>query len=235
MNIAETVPNKQQIKSQRAQDAICDAAIESLYAVGYGDTTLNKVAAMAGFSKGALQHHFAAKEDLIAATADRLLQRSVAGPSMSQSSIRKLTTVKSRTQDESVEDSFRRLWLKLVNTAAYRALLEILNAARADTKLQARISENLLTWGRALDQYAVDTYESVNGDDEDVKALMNMTRSFMRGLIIQERYVANSKETATYIERWIAMIGPQLRMRRIEANQIEEKNDTDLNDAKQEK
>ncbi len=204
MNTAETAPNKQRIKSQRAQDAMCDAAIESLYAAGYADTTLNKVATMAGFSKGALQHHFTSKEDLIAATVDRLLQRSVAGTS----------TIKAQVRYESVEESLRRAWEKMVNTAAYRALLEILNAARADTELQARISDNLLQWGRALDQYAIDTYESVEGNDEDVKALMNMTRSFMRGLVIQERYVADANETFSYIERWIDMIAPQLRMRK---------------------
>lgn len=204
MNTAETAPNKQRIKSQRAQDAMCDAAIECLYAAGYADTTLNKVATMAGFSKGALQHHFTSKEDLIAATVDRLLQRSVAGTS----------TIKAQVGYESVEESLRRAWEKMVNTAAYRALLEILNAARADTELQARISDNLLQWGRALDQYAIDTYESVEGNDEDVKALMNMTRSFMRGLVIQERYVADANETFSYIERWIDMIAPQLRMRK---------------------
>jgi AcrR family transcriptional regulator len=211
MNNAETAPNKQRIKSQRAQAAICDAAIACLYAVGYGDTTLNKVATMAGFSKGALQHHFASKEDLIAATADRLLQRSVAG----------VTTTKAQQRFESVDASLRRSWEKLINTAAYRALLEILNAARADKALQTRISDNLLQWGRALDQNAIDTYEAVDGDDEDVKALMNMTRSFMRGLVIQERYTNDADETSRHIERWIDMIAPQLRMRESAENRTD--------------
>jgi AcrR family transcriptional regulator len=211
MNNAETAPNKQRIKSRRAQAAICDAAIACLYAVGYGDTTLNKVATMAGFSKGALQHHFASKEDLIAATADRLLQRSVAG----------VTTTKAQQRFESVDASLRRSWEKLINTAAYRALLEILNAARADKALQTRISDNLLQWGRALDQNAIDTYEAVDGDDEDVKALMNMTRSFMRGLVIQERYTNDADETSRHIERWIDMIAPQLRMRESAENRTD--------------
>jgi AcrR family transcriptional regulator len=211
MNNAETAPNKQRIKSQRAQAAICDAAIACLYAVGYGDTTLNKVATMAGFSKGALQHHFASKEDLIAATADRLLQRSVAG----------VTTTKAQQRFESVDASLRRSWEKLINTAAYRALLEILNAARADKALQTRISDNLLQWGRALDQNAIDTYEAVDGNDEDVKALMNMTRSFMRGLVIQERYTNDADETSRHIERWIDMIAPQLRMRESAENRTD--------------
>jgi len=33
-------------------------------------------------------------------------------------------------------------------------------------------------------------------------------------LVIQERYVADANETFSYIERWIDMIAPQLRMRK---------------------
>jgi hypothetical protein len=100
-------------------------------------------------------------------------------------------------------------------------LLEILNAARADKALQTRISDNLLQWGRALDQNAIDTYEAVDGNDEDVKALMNMTRSFMRGLVIQERYTNDADETSRHIERWIDMIAPQLRMRESDENRTD--------------
>jgi len=39
----KTVINKKQKKSQREQDTICEAANEALYALGYSETTLNKV------------------------------------------------------------------------------------------------------------------------------------------------------------------------------------------------
>ena len=48
----------QQAKSERARAAICDATIASLAAVGYAETSINRVAAMADFSKGAVQYHF---------------------------------------------------------------------------------------------------------------------------------------------------------------------------------
>jgi len=204
----ETVLNKQQEKSQRAQDTICEAAIESLYAVGYSDTTLNKVAEIAGVSKGALQHHFPTKEDLITSTADRLLSRSVPDKSGDKN-----TSNSTRQAAPSVEFALLYIWNKMVNTPQYRALLEILNAARTDKELQKRLSEKLLAWGKAMDDHSVLTYQAVNGSDEDVKALMNMTRSFMRGLIIQERYKADQKENLDLVKRWIDTISPQLVMR----------------------
>ena len=66
---------KQQAKSIRAREAICEATIGSLVDVGYAETSLNRVATAAGFSKGALQYHYPSKEDLIAATLNRLLER----------------------------------------------------------------------------------------------------------------------------------------------------------------
>jgi hypothetical protein len=42
---------------------------------------------------------------------------------------------------------------------------------------------------------------------------MNMTRSFMRGLIIQERYKSDQKENLELVKRWIEMISTQLQMR----------------------
>lgn len=196
----ELALSKQQEKSQRAQETICEAAIQSLYEVGYSDTTLNKVADLAGLSKGALQHHFPTKEDLISATADRLLSRSVPDKSV-------------RKASPSVEVSLLYIWNKMVNTPQYRALLEILNAARTDKELQKRISDKLLAWGKAIDEHSVRTYQAKNGNDEDVKALMNMTRSFMRGLIIQERYKADQKENLDLVKRWIETISTQLEMR----------------------
>ena len=113
----QTVPrkqnNKQQEKSLRAQDAICEAAIKLLYEVGYGDTTLLKVADIAGFSKGALQHHFPNKEDLITAAADKLLQRSM--PDRKGERGRR-SGGRGGEIALSVEDALMYSWHKMVNT-----------------------------------------------------------------------------------------------------------------------
>ena len=187
----------QQAKSERARAAICDATIAALAEVGYAETSLNRVASMADFSKGAVQHHFPTKEDLIAATLDTLLLR----------------TVQSRiAEPKSVEDALLEAWQRFINTPAYRALMEVLNAARTDAALRQRISSDLVDWGKKLDQQSLARYQSVSGNAEDVVMLLNMTRSFMRGLLIQEQYGVTAATTLKYVRKWIELIAPLLKL-----------------------
>lgn len=193
-------PGLQQIKSQRAKDAICKATIDSLVKVGYAETSLNRVATAAGFSKGALQHHFPSKEDLVAATLDLLLSRT----------IKHYPTNK---MPETVEAALLFGWNQFINTNAYRALMEILNEARTDKKLQARISDELINWGTKLDHQSLEVYEAVSGNEQDVIMLLNMNRSFMRGLLIQEQYGVDEARTLRYVQKWIEMIAPMLQLK----------------------
>jgi len=194
----------QQLKSARARENICNAAIGLLARVGYAETTIAGVAQDAGFSKGAVQYHFPTKEELIAATVEHLLMRTVSSASQ---------------RYESVESALMNGWQRLINTSAYRALLEVLNAARIDVKLRLRISAELLAWGKNLDQQSLDIYQSANTQlssqqgDAEVVMLLNMTRSFMRGLLIQEQYGVSPEETLSYVGKWIEMVSPLLALR----------------------
>mgnify|MGYP001490343858 FL=1 len=194
----------QQAKSARARDAICDATIESLAIVGYAETSLKAVATAAGFSKGALQHHFPSKEDLIAETVDRLLHRTT---------VVAQKRAKRGNEADSVEEALMIAWRRFINTRAYLALMEILIAARTDEDLKRRISNDLLRWGQRLDQSTLDVYESVNGGTDEAVMLMNMTRSFMRGLLIQERYGITKEQTLRYVNKWIELVAPLLRLK----------------------
>jgi hypothetical protein len=95
----------------------------------------------------------------------------------------------------------------------------VLNAARIDRKLRLRISGQLLAWGKNLDQQSLDIYESADADlpreegDAEVIMLLNMTRSFMRGLLTQEQYGVTPEETLNYVAKWIELIAPLLALR----------------------
>ena len=194
----------QQLKSARARDSMCKATIQLLVELGYAETTIAGVAQNAGFSKGAVQYHFPTKEELIAATVEHLLMRTVSSASQSY---------------ESVDSALLNAWQRLVNTSAYRALLEVLNAARIDRKLRLRISAELVAWGKNLDQQSLTIYQSANEQlpahegDAEVVMLLNMTRSFMRGLLTQEQYGVSPEETLTYVAKWIELIAPMLKLR----------------------
>lgn len=194
----------QQLKSARARDSMCKATIQLLAELGYAETTIAGVAQNAGFSKGAVQYHFPTKEELIAATVEHLLMRTVSSASQSY---------------ESVDSALLNAWQRLVNTSAYRALLEVLNAARIDRKLRLRISAELVAWGKNLDKQSLTIYQSANEQlsahegDTEVVMLLNMTRSFMRGLLTQEQYGVSPEETLTYVAKWVELIAPMLKLR----------------------
>ena len=194
----------QQLKSARARDSMCKATIQLLAELGYAETTIAGVAQNAGFSKGAVQYHFPTKEELIAATVEHLLMRTVSSASQSC---------------ERVDSALLNAWQRLVNTSAYRALLEVLNAARIDRKLRLRISAELVAWGKNLDQQSLTIYQSANEQllthegDAEVVMLLNMTRSFMRGLLTQEQYGVSPEETLTYVAKWVELIAPMLKLR----------------------
>ena len=59
--------------ARRAQ--IVEAAIETLAEVGYANTSLARIAARLGISKGVISYHFAGKDDLIAEIVSQVLQR----------------------------------------------------------------------------------------------------------------------------------------------------------------
>lgn len=200
MDAAEGL-GKQQAKSMRVRKEICEATINCLVQFGYGETSLQRVANVAGFSKGALQHHFPSKEDLMVATSDLLLERPFMQPR------------KSEDLPESVEAALLQNWKRLTNTEAYLALLEILIASRTDLKLQDRIETKLAAWNDELDRLALRMFRSRTGTDEDVVALQTMTRSLMRGLVIQDRYSADPEKTMNLIHRWIDFITPELELR----------------------
>ena len=135
---------------------------------------------------------------MIAATVDTLLLR----------------TVQSRApQPQTVEDALLEAWQRFINTPAYRALMEVLNAARTDTALRQRIASHLVDWGQKLDQQSLARYRSVSGDAEEVVMLLNMTRSFMRGLLIEEQYGMTSATTADYVRKWIELIAPLMELK----------------------
>ena len=183
---------------------MCKATIQLLAELGYAETTIAGVAQNAGFSKGAVQYHFPTKEELIAATVEHLLMRTVSSASQSY---------------ESVDSALLNVWQRLVNTSAYRALPEVLNAARIDRKLRLRISAELVAWGKNLDKQSLTIYQSANEQlpahegDTEVVMLLNMTRSFMRGLLTQEQYGVSPEETLTYVAKWVELIAPMLKLR----------------------
>lgn len=197
------LPGKQETKSLRTRGAICDATVNCLVDMGYGETTLARVADKAGVSSGALLHHFPSKEHLMTATAQHLLARTLNRP--------RRRLLADAGDAEIIAADLRTNWSYYINTPQYRALLEILIASRTDTKLRSRITETLHEYHRQAAERIATIYESAGGDPEDAELLPVMSNIFFRGLLIQDQYSSDPEKQQRMAERWIEIVAPLLR------------------------
>ena len=192
-----SVANKQEQKSERARRTICEATVQCLAELGYSETSISRVVAKAKVSKGALQHHFPSKEDLMASTASYLLARPV--------------QYADRDTSSNVRDRLRAFWERMTNTRAYLALLEILIAARTDQVLQARIAAGLKTSIKEIDEHFLPGYGDLDEQEQDdVLLLMTANRCLMRGLLVENQYGISEARQRQVLERWFDLLAPEL-------------------------
>lgn len=198
---------KQEAKSLKTRTTICRATIDCLIEFGYGETTIARVVQKAEVSNGALLHHFPSKEHLMTATAEFLLGRT-------RSRQARVPNVDAVDDTARVANDLLANWTVFINTPSYRALLEILIAARTDHKLHAQIEDTLHAYHTQSVNMMMATYESATGRPEDAELLPWMSNIFFRGLLIQDQYSADPERQQRMVARWIELVAPLLRLRK---------------------
>lgn len=121
-------PGWQQRKSAQTRIAILEAAIDCLQNYGYARTTTQLIAQVAEISRGAMLHHYATKQELIASVIDYTFYKR-----MEQF----ISRVKGLSEKQRVQDieGVERYWESL-QTREFAAYLELSVAARTDKELR---------------------------------------------------------------------------------------------------
>ena len=70
-----TAHRTQQERSTRARALLLDATIDCLVELGYAHTTVIEISERAGVSRGAQQHHFTTKAELMTSALEHLFTR----------------------------------------------------------------------------------------------------------------------------------------------------------------
>jgi len=193
-------PTPQAAKSDAMRSAILDAAVACLAATGYHATSIKKIAVRGGFSIGALQHHFASKEELMTAVAERALARgeSYLTRWMEKSGAAGLPAL--------VADS----WAGQINSPWYLALLEIFVAARTDEGLRSRIAPAIADYSRQAEGRVAGLAARKSGDVARMKFLITATRCLLGGFLVQDALAMEKAEVAAFIARWSEFLETEL-------------------------
>ncbi|HCS26952.1 MAG TPA: hypothetical protein DIW43_05835 [Spongiibacteraceae bacterium] len=181
---------KQAQKTLVAREKIINAVISLINDGGFGAASSSRIARKAGFTWGAVQHHFGSKEDILAAILDQSHQRFtelMSAEGFAGGSLKKR-----------VDDFVDRMW-QHYQSDLYVATLEILLAMRknpvqsSDTQLQQQSSSHAHT----MQEWFSDSSLS---DDELLEALI-YTHTFLTGLMIEQVFEGEIQNEEAHLNR----------------------------------
>ncbi|HEX2133326.1 MAG TPA: TetR/AcrR family transcriptional regulator [Actinophytocola sp.] len=196
----ELTREPRQDRSRATRKRLLEAAIECLAEVGWSGSTVAVVAERAGVSRGAAQHHFPTREDLVTSAVEYVAQERLA--QLREHAV-DLPTGPGRTQ--AVVDMVEHMYTGPV----FRAAIHLWVAASSDERLRERV---LVLEGRvgrethrvALELLGVD--ESAPGVREAVQATLDMAR----GLGLANLLSDDSRRRARVLRQWARMLDTSL-------------------------
>ena len=182
----------EQKRSKKTRDQIMNAVVELIIRDGFASVTTVHIATQAGISRGAMQHHFSSKNELLLAVVDNLSER-ILGPLPPQA-------VKGAPIENQVEIIVDRYW-KSFSDDLFPAVTDIWMGSRKDPKLFNRINNHLQSvftssashWKQYFSQYEI--------PKKQLMLAHEILRSTIRGLALRRVFKEEKKTLISKTEK----------------------------------
>jgi len=179
------VTEPKQARSQATRRRLLDAAVDELVEFGYAKLTTQSVAARAGVSRGAQQHHFPVKAALVSEAVQHL-------------AVRQLDEMRSRSAGSGsgparVERVLDVLF-ELYSGPLFAAMIELTLAARGDDELARAVAPIEREVSRGLNAHAAELFGPSVVEHPDFDKRLRQTVATIRGLVLL-RYLGHRRQT----------------------------------------
>ncbi|MFD9891079.1 TetR/AcrR family transcriptional regulator [Amycolatopsis sp. NPDC059027] len=178
-------------RREQTRTALLDATIDCLVELGHARTTVQEVCARAGVSKGAVQHHFATKAELMATAVEHLTTRL---REQLASSLAELPS-----GGRGVAAAIDLLWEGYSGTLS-TAVTELWVAARTDPELRAAIRPVDRALGRATLKHVTEVAGEL--PPERAQLLFWLTVNLTRGLALDAELGGDPKRRRQLLDEW---------------------------------
>ena len=193
MEAQAIVRRSQRERRQRTQDLVLDAAIELLFERGYVNFTTADVAERAGVSRGAQNHYFRTKNDLVISACRRAMAIAIANAKSIAAEARGSSDVLNYFIDQS-----RRFFL----APSYIATIDLLIAARTDFALSMEYNQLIAATREEIDAIWMSVFDEVGISRDQALVLMSLTHNLMRGMAISSLWGTNTTVNDKLIDQW---------------------------------
>lgn len=179
---------------------LLDATIRCLAEQGWPATTVGGVASRVGVSRGAAQHHFPTREDLITATLEYMFSK-LAGGTNGEPIVAPAGMSKTEAVVATVVDIYA--------SVNFKAALQVWTAAAADPALRARILPLEAKFGRGAHRMVVSQL-GVDDRDPRIRGMVQATLDLARGLGLADVLHDDSRRRAQIVKAWAAQLDDAL-------------------------
>nr|WP_236788488.1 TetR/AcrR family transcriptional regulator [Amycolatopsis sp. GM8] len=178
-------------RREQTRAALLDATIDCLVELGYARTSMQEICLRAGVSKGAVQHHFAGKAELMATAVEHLTTKRMTALAASLGTLPRGA--------DAIPAAVDMLWAGYSGALA-TAATELWIAARTDPVLRAAIRPVDRAMGRA----ALASIRTVADEvpPEQVETLFWLTVNLMRGLALDAELGGAPARRKRLLEEW---------------------------------
>ncbi|WP_067815866.1 TetR/AcrR family transcriptional regulator [Actinomadura kijaniata] len=181
-----------QDRSRATRRRLLEAAVDCLASAGWAGTTVAVVAERAGVSRGAAQHHFRTREELVTAAVEY-------GADVRMTQMRERLRALADRRLSTLE--VLELLGEMYTSPLFRAALQLWVAASSDEALRAQAVPLETRVGREAHRLTVEALgadESVPGVRETVQATLDL----MRGLGLADLLTDDSARRSRLLRQW---------------------------------
>lgn len=195
-----TTTEPKQDRSRATRQRLLEAVVTCLATKGYEASTMSVIAAEAGISRGAVQHHYPTREDLVLAALRFIFEERKAAieqlPVPAGTGRARVHAVVARMVDVYGGDLFR-------------AALQVWTVAAADPQLRDAVVPMERTFAREVHEMAVRLLE-VDDTDPHSRALIQATLDVARGLALANLLTDDSKRRRRVVTTWADQLAEAL-------------------------
>jgi AcrR family transcriptional regulator len=195
--LAAEGPGWQQRKSAQTRIAILEAAIDCLEKYGYARTTTQLIAQVAKISRGAMLHHYATKQELIASVIDYTFYKRME---------EFLARVRDLSETQRVERiaGVERYW-ESVQSREFLAYLELSVAARTDKELRDIFVPKARRYDRIEREEVIKAFPEWQSEHERYVFAMDFCVAAIEGILLN-REIWNDKSRQRQLRDFVANI-----------------------------
>jgi AcrR family transcriptional regulator len=181
-----------QDRSRATRRRLLEAAIDCLASVGWAGTTVTVVAGRAGVSRGAAQHHFRTREELVTAAVEY-------GSDVRMRQMRTRLDALADARPSTLE--VVTMLGEMYTSPLFRAALQLWVAASSDDQLKARVLPLEARVGREAHRLTV---EALNADESTpgVRETVQATLDLVRGLGLADLLTDDSARRTRLLTQW---------------------------------